>query len=150
MADDAVKELISVKTLGGSRVGGNGRFTAERVTQAIRETRGLVSLAARRLGCTPKTVYVYIHRYPSVRQALQEEREAMTDLAELALYNKIQQGEGWAVCFYLKTQGRDRGYIERYELAVDMVVRARQMAEAHGLDPDEVLERAKLIAGRNT
>src|SRR3990172_1312087 len=147
MADDAVKELLPVKTLGGTRVGGNGRFTAERVTQAIRETRGLVSLAARRLGCTPKTVYVYIHRYPSVRQALQEEREAMTDLAELALYNKIQQGEGWAVCFYLKTQGRHRGYIERHELAVDMVMRAREMAEAHDLDPDEVVARAKEIAG---
>src|SRR3989304_4110346 len=117
MATDAAKELIPVKTtLGGTPVGGNGRFTAERVTQATRETRGLVSLAARRLGCAPKTVYVYIHRYPSVRQALQEEREAMTGLAELALYNKSQQGEGWAVCFYLKTQGRDRGYIERHEV----------------------------------
>lgn len=127
----------------------NGRYNAERVIQAIHDTKGLVSLAAQRLGCDPKTVRSYVHRYPTVAAALKEERESMTDIAELSLYNKIQSGEGWAVCFYLKTQGRHRGYIERHELAVDMVVRAREMAEAHGLDPDAVVERAKEIAGRS-
>ena len=37
-------------------------------------------------------------------------------MAELALYKAIQDGEGWAVCFYLKTQGKQRGYIERQEI----------------------------------
>src|SRR3972149_6128003 len=117
----------------------NGQYAVDHVIQAIHETKGLVSLAAQRLGCGRRTMYRYIRKFPTVAQALQEEREAMTDLAELALYNKIQQGEGWAVCFYLKTQGRHRGYIERHELAVDMVMRAREMAEAHDLDPDEVI-----------
>ena len=123
------------------------RFTAERVIDAIRAAKGLISQAAIKLNCDRSTIYDYMERYPEIKDALKDEREAMTDIAELALYNKLIQGEGWAVCFYLKTQGRNRGYIERHELAVDMVVRARKMATTHGLDPDEVVERAKEIAG---
>ena len=91
------------------------KFTAEQVAGAIRETRGLVTLAAQRLDCSPDTVRNYAKRYVSVAQALRDEREKMTDLAELSLYNAIQNRDAWAVCFYLKTQGKDRGYVERQE-----------------------------------
>lgn len=94
---------------------GKRKFSAEAMIQAIRDTKGLASLAAKRLGCDPETVRIYAKRYPTVAAALQEERERMTDIAELSLYNQIQAGEGWAVCFYLKTQGRARGYVERHE-----------------------------------
>jgi hypothetical protein len=50
-----------------------------------------------------------------VALAIKEERERMTDVAEMALFDAIKEGEGWAVCFYLKTQGKERGYIERHE-----------------------------------
>jgi len=37
----------------------------------------------------------------------------MCDNAESALNRAVINGEAWAVCFTLKTQGKDRGYIER-------------------------------------
>lgn len=92
------------------------KYTPEQVIRAIEDTKGLVTLAARRLNCHPNTIRNYAKRYKSVERALIEERERMTDVAELALYNKIQEGEGWAVCFYLKTQGKARGYVERQEI----------------------------------
>lgn len=95
---------------------GKERYTADHVIQAIRDTKGMVSLAAKRLRCDVDTVHNYAKRYPTVKKAIQEEREAMTDIAELSLYNCIQKGEGWAVCFYLKTQGKGRGYVERHEV----------------------------------
>src|SRR5690606_1181906 len=94
----------------------NNKYTTAQVIQAIRETKGLVSLAAKRLKCHPDTVRRYAARYPTVAAALREERAAMTDVAELALYNAIQRGEPWAVTFYLKTQGKDRGYTERIDV----------------------------------
>ena len=42
-------------------------------------------------------------------------REKMIDNVESKLYQKALEGEGWAVCFFLKTQGKRRGYIERQE-----------------------------------
>ena len=97
-------------------MGNKPRYPISQVIQAIRDTKGLASLAAVKLGCDPDTVRNYAKRHPSVAAAIKEERSRMTDVAELALYNCIMRGDGWAVCFYLKTQGRDRGYVERHEL----------------------------------
>jgi predicted transcriptional regulator len=91
------------------------RYTAERVAQALRDTKGLVSLAAKRLGCSAQTVRNYVERYPTVQQTLHDEREAMVDIGELALYKSVQDGEAWAVCFILKCLGKERGYVERAE-----------------------------------
>lgn len=92
-------------------------YTAEQIITAIRDTKGMVSLAARKLGCHPDTIRSYAKRYSTVAAALKEERETMTDTAELSLYKAIQGGEAWAVCFYLKTQGKGRGYTERHEIS---------------------------------
>lgn len=91
------------------------KFTTDQVIKALQETKGLVSLAAKRLGCHPDTIRYMAKRHVTVASALKEEREAMTDVAELALFSAIQEKESWAVCFYLKTQGKNRGYVERME-----------------------------------
>ena len=92
------------------------KYTAAQVIAAVRETKGMLTIAAKRLGCDPVTIYRYVREYPTVAAAVKEQRESVTDMAELALYKAIQEGEGWAVCFYLKTQGKGRGYIERQEI----------------------------------
>lgn len=92
------------------------RFTTAQVIEAVRQTKGLMTLTAKRLNCAPNTVRNYAKRFPTVAEAIREEREAMVDLAELALHKKIREGEGWAVQFTLKTLGKDRGYTERTEL----------------------------------
>ena len=86
------------------------RLTPKRITDALRDSKGMVSVAARRVGCARSTVYEYMERYPEIKAALEDERELMTDLTELSLYKQIQAGEGWAVQFYLRTQGKGRGY----------------------------------------
>ena len=92
------------------------RYTTEQVIRALEATNGLVTLAARQLGCAPNTIRNYANRYPTVAQSLQEQREKFLDTAELALMSAVQKQEGWAVCFMLKTIGRNRGYVERQEL----------------------------------
>lgn len=93
------------------------KFTTDVVIEAIENTQGLVSLAARQLRCHPDTVRAYAKRHPSVADALAQARSHMTDVAELALFSAIQEKQGWAVCFYLKTQGKARGYVERHEVS---------------------------------
>ena len=95
---------------------GNGHYTTEQMIRAIRDTKGMTSFAAKRLNCSAETVRNYCRRYPTVAQAMREEREAMLDVAELSLFTAIQEREAWAVCFFLKTIGRERGYIERHEV----------------------------------
>lgn len=89
--------------------------TTEEYAEALRASRGLVTHAARRLGLTDEAVRRRLLRTPSLQQVRVEAREAMNDVAESALFAQVEAGEGWAVCFYLKTQAKDRGYIERSE-----------------------------------
>jgi hypothetical protein len=92
------------------------KLTAEAVTAAIRDMNGNISAVAKRLGVCRQTVYSYIERHPSVKDVLVESRETMIDNAESALYRAVLNGEAWAVCFFLKTQGKHRGYVERQEV----------------------------------
>jgi len=75
----------------------------------------MVSLAAKRLGCTYHTILNYCERHPTVMAAKQAERVEMIDTAELKLWQAIQSGQPWSIALVLKTLGKDRGYVERTE-----------------------------------
>ena len=92
------------------------QLTATQIIDALRETKGMVYIAAEKLGVSHTTIYNYAKRYKAVQQAIDEQRGKVTDVAELALYRAIQAGEAWAVTFYLKTIGRTRGYVEKQEI----------------------------------
>jgi len=92
------------------------RYTPAQVIAAIKANRGLISGVATALGCEPITVRRYADRHPTVAAALIEARNAMLDVAEASLFRQIGAGEGWAVKYYLSTQGKARGYVERQEL----------------------------------
>ncbi len=91
--------------------------TAIRIIKALKETNGLLTMAAAKSGIGYRTVCRYVAEYSSVRAAAQDAKEAMLDFAEGKLYQKIKAGDNIAILFYLKTQGKARGYIERQEIA---------------------------------
>ena len=95
--------------------GGEERYTVAQVAEALKLNHGNASATARVLGCHPDTVRNYCERYPEVQAARTSGCEVRLDLAEAALDRAVEQCEGWAVCFLLKTQGKRRGYIERAE-----------------------------------
>jgi len=91
------------------------KYTAAQVIEAIRGSKGIVSHAARKLGCSRKTIYNYVDRYVTVAEALEDEREDLLDFVEGKLLGEINRGNITAIIFYLKTQGKHRGYVERQE-----------------------------------
>lgn len=91
------------------------QFTAQQVADALTQAKGFVSVACRNLGCSDQTVRNYIERYAVCKQAVTDARESMIDIAEGRLYQNINSGDNTAIIFYLKTQAKHRGYVERYE-----------------------------------
>ncbi len=122
------------------------KFKAEQMAEVLRETKGLVSVAARKIGCQPGTVRAYIKRYPTVALVVKDSRESITDLAETRLWAAIDRGEPWAVQFWLRTQARERGYSDRYDLATFLRERAIELAEERGGDKVVYLHAADRIA----
>lgn len=91
-------------------------LTADQIIKALNANGGFVTAAARALNVTPQAIYRRAERNPSIKEALDAIRERYLDMAESKLIEKVQTGEGWAICFYLKCQGKDRGYVERAQI----------------------------------
>lgn len=91
-------------------------YTTEAIIDALKQTNGLVSLAARRLGCSASTIYSRAHAVQSVQQAIDDSRDEIVDAAELALRAAVMDKQPWAVALVLKTLGKGRGYVERQEV----------------------------------
>lgn len=94
-------------------------LTAKKIIAALKEDRGLLTMAARRAGVSYRTVNRYANEFPSVRQAVYDAKESMLDVAENELYKKIKNGNIVATLFFLKTKGKIRGYVERQEFGSD-------------------------------
>lgn len=92
------------------------QFTNERIKAALVECKGMVYLAAKRVGCNPETIYARARVSPEIRDTIHCERGKVIDTAEMKLFNAIEKGEPWAIQMALKTIGKDRGYVERSEL----------------------------------
>jgi len=126
------------------------RYSTDKIIAALKATNGLVYLAARQVGCTPKTIYTRAKSCVAIRQAIEDSRGELIDLSELKLRAAVLNGEPWAVALVLKTLGKDRGYVERQEvnssgqqidltkLTNDQLVRL-----ANGDDPIKVLLSAR-------
>lgn len=92
------------------------KYSTEAIIRALQATNGLISLAAKTLGCTPQTIYNRANTTKSVQEAIELARLELVDQAELALRAAVLGREPWAVALVLKTLGKNRGFVERTEL----------------------------------
>lgn len=90
-------------------------LTAQRMIDAIHDARGFVTKAASLCGVSRTTFYNHLSKHPTVQEALEDEREVRHDFVENKLMSAIDDGNVTAMIFYLKTQCKDRGYVERYQ-----------------------------------
>lgn len=92
------------------------KITVKRLIEEIDDKKGNIAAVARVFGVSRGTVYNRIEKYATAQTALADARETMLDNAESMLYKKVLQGSTPELIFFLKTQGRKRGYVERQEV----------------------------------
>ena len=98
----------------GTITGGKAdMYTVDEVIAGLVRANGLISVAARHVGCSESTLRRYIRKYPEVQAAREALKNRLVDLAEGKLLGKINEGNLTAIIFFLKCQAKDRGYIER-------------------------------------
>lgn len=91
-------------------------FDKDTVLEAIKDSGGIMSTIARRLGVTWHTADSWVKQYDETKQALQDERETILDLAESTLFRNIKDGNSQDAKWLLSTMGKNRGYSERHEI----------------------------------
>jgi predicted site-specific integrase-resolvase len=84
------------------------------IEKAILKAFGNISLIAKSLDVDRTTLYKWIED-ENLKDALVEGRNSRIDFVESKLDQKINDGDTTAIIFFLKTQGKERGYVERQE-----------------------------------
>lgn len=74
-----------------------------------------VSATCTALGISRQTFYTWKSKDQELKEMLEEAEEAIIDFAESKLVEKIGEGDLTATIFFLKTKGKKRGYVEKYE-----------------------------------
>ena len=91
------------------------QYNAQQMIDAIQDAKGILTVAARKLQCSRMTVYRYINKYATVKEAYEEANESNIDFVETKLMEQIGKGNITAIIFFLKTKAKHRGYVERQE-----------------------------------
>lgn len=92
-------------------------LTVKQVAKALEATGGNVSEAARALGVHRTTVHRKIKSSETLQEIVTDARESLVDLAEGKIKSEIKKGNITAIIFTLKTQGKERGWVERHEVS---------------------------------
>ncbi len=114
------------------------RYTAKQVAKAITANNGLLSYAAKTLGCARQTVEAYVARHEVCREAVRASREAFGDVLESALMKRVDAGDTTAIAFGLRCVCKRRGYVERTEVtgAEGRPITLRLVADQNPKPPD--------------
>lgn len=86
--------------------------------EAMRKHMGVVALACKACDIARETHYDWLKTDAAYKESVETIKEETLDFAESKLLQKINSGDTVSILFYLKTQGKKRGYIEKQEVDV--------------------------------
>jgi len=86
------------------------------VLAALEKTLGVVTSACKTAGVGRTQFYNWLKEDPDFKAAVKDIENVALDFAETQLHKQIANGNPTSTIFYLKTKGKDRGYVERREL----------------------------------
>ena len=92
--------------------------TKKALVEALEKSLGVVSTACKAAGISRDTHYRWLKEDPEYKAQVEELSEVAIDFAESHLHKLIKDGNPAATIFFLKTKGKNRGYVERQEIAV--------------------------------
>tara|TARA_R110001606_G_scaffold22778_1_gene77528 strand:+ start:16 stop:375 length:360 start_codon:yes stop_codon:yes gene_type:complete len=83
---------------------------------ALEKSLGVVTTACKNVGIHRSTYYDYYNNDINFKDKVDDIQNVAIDFAESQLHQQIQGGNTSATIFYLKTKGKNRGYVERQEI----------------------------------
>jgi len=118
----------------------NKKITNNQIQTAIKESMGNVTLACESMGITRNTFYTWVKEDKALKEVITAQKEINLDFAESQL-KKLMHGvvvteerlikgelvevrkqlapDTASIIFFLKTQGKERGYVERQDFGFE-------------------------------
>ena len=83
--------------------------------EALKAQLGVITAAANQAGIDRRTHYKWLKSDKNYKSWVDELPEIALDFAENALLKLMKEGNTASIIYYLKTKGKNRGYIEKQE-----------------------------------
>lgn len=84
--------------------------------EALKKHLGVVTRACKQVEITYQTHYNWLKDNEEYKKEVEAIPNMVLDFVENALFKLIREGTPSAIIFFLKTKGRERGYIEKQEI----------------------------------
>ena len=101
--------------------------------EGLKKTAGVQQPVVEQMGLTRQTIADWKRNDPEFDAEVDQIKEVTLDIVETQLFKKIMSGDTACILFYLKTQGRRRGYIEK----VDAYVESKNHVDLSNLTDEE-------------
>jgi len=85
-------------------------------SKACKNSGGIISIIAERMNAGRTATYDYINKHKFAEAMVLEERSKTKDLAETNLIQLIKAKDFKAIQFFLRTIGKNRGFVEKQEI----------------------------------
>lgn len=86
------------------------------VIEALEKSLGVVTTACKNAGVGRTQFYSWLKEDEGFARQVKDIGNVALDFAESQLHKQIKGGSTSATIFYLKTKGKNRGYVERQEI----------------------------------
>lgn len=93
--------------------------TKKAMLSALEKSLGVVTTACKSVGISRETHYKWLREDESYKESVDDLVNVALDFAETQLHKQISKGNPTSTIFYLKTKGKNRGYVERQEIQHD-------------------------------
>ena len=101
-----------------TKVSDNSDNNKKAMIEALEKTLGVVTEACKKVKIARQTHYRWLEEDSDYKTAVEGITDIAIDFAETQLHRQIREQNTTATIFYLKTKGKNRGYVERQETAM--------------------------------
>jgi len=86
---------------------------------ALERSLGVVTTAAKVCNIARTTHYRWLDEDEEYAEAVKDIQESAIDFAESSLHQQIKDKVPSSTIFYLKTKGKNRGYVEKQQIEIN-------------------------------
>jgi len=93
----------------------NTSDSKKKMIESLEKNLGIVSVASANANIHRSTHYLWYNEDEEYKKQVDEIHNVCLDFAESKLFENIKDNKETSTIFYLKTRGKNRGYVERQE-----------------------------------
>lgn len=86
--------------------------------EAMEKSLGVVTSACKSVGVGRTTHYQWMQDDEEYKKSIEDIQNITLDFAESQLHKQIKDGNTTATIFFLKTKGKNRGYVESQDINI--------------------------------